>query len=164
MLSRRNRLTDRRELDLQASLARGLRLMHRSICPIRWISIAPVYPWRDIHDQYDCGVFHKRQTWAMQNTHWSYQTVPGGSFATGRRFEGNRRTQCMACTSVSANGTLFGMYYTSETMLNNTTLFQETEENIPGKMWVDMDNFRKMTGQFLASCHEFLLVVEQRTR
>jgi hypothetical protein len=153
LLARRQRLVDQRESDLRENLARGQRVMHRSICPIRWISIGPVYPWRNVHDQYDCAQFH--QHWPLpffSGGRETYQTIVGGSFSIVRRQIHGNPLIAVACSSVSANGNLFGMTYTEETLTQNETLFQLVGQEEPGKMWVDMRKFREMIGQFLTSC------------
>ena len=155
MLDRRKRLVDQRELDLRESLARAAKVMHPSICPIRWISIGPVYPWRQVHDQYDCRVFHERNRWALYRGHPTYQTLPGGSFSKLRAEREGGGMLCMGCSSVSANGTLFGIGYAQETLRENTTLFSRNEPEKPGNMWVDMDHYRKMIGAFLENAKSF---------
>ena len=155
LLARRQRLVDQRESELRENLARGQRVLHPSICPIRWISISPVYPWRNVHDQYDCSGFHQQQPLVLFPGLMTYQTIVGGSFAIIRhQQEGGARIP-VACSSVSANGTLFGMTYTEETLNDNRTIFKPGSKEQRGKMWVDMRKFREMTGQFLGSCQKF---------
>lgn len=155
LLNRRRRMVDQREAELQENLSRGSRVMHPSICPIRWISASPVYPWRNIHDQYDCKRFHQMQALGLFNGHPTYQTVPSGSFSIVRQQDRTGALIAVACSSVSANGTLFGMTYTEETIHQNDTLFGPHEAEKPGKMWVNMRNCREMIGVFLESCHQF---------
>jgi len=145
LLNRRRRLVDQRELELQENRARASRTMHPSICPIRWISISPVYPWRNIHDQYDCKGFHQQNLIGLFSGHWTYQTIPGGSFGIGRWQEKGRGPLCMACSSLSANGTLFAATYTDESFYDNKTLFSLTEPENSEKIWVNMRRFREMT-------------------
>ena len=155
LLNRRSRMVDQREAELQENLARGSRVLYPSICPLRWISVSPVYPWRNIHDQYDCKGFHQMQAFALFNGHPKYQTVPGGSFSILRSQVRTGAFIPVACSSVSANGTLFGMTYTEETIYPNDTLFGPHEAEKPGTMWVNMRNFREMIEAFLGSCHRF---------
>ncbi len=155
LLARRQRLVDQRESELRKNLARGQRVMHPSICPIRWISAGPVYPWRDVHDQYECKVFHEREHLMIQPGRLSYQTVVGGSFSIARQQVEGGSWVSVACSSVSANGTLFGMTYTQETLDNNQSLLRPGSQEQRGEMWVDMRHFREMTEQFLGSCQSF---------
>jgi Putative DNA-binding domain len=154
LLARRQRLVDQRESDLRENLARGQRVMHSSICPIRWISISPVYPWRNIHDQYDCKGFHQQNPLILFDGGPAYQTVVGGSFCLIRRQQEGGAWIPVACSSVSANGTLFGMTYTQETPYDNKTLFRPDGREERGKMWVNMRNFREMIEQFLDACQK----------
>jgi hypothetical protein len=155
LLARRQRLVDQRESDLRENLARGQRGMHSSICPIRWISISPVYPWRNVHDQYDCKGFHQQHPLILFAGSPTYQTIVGGSFSLIRRQQEGGAWIPVACSSVSANGTLFGMTYTQETLYDNKTLFRPDGPEERGEMWVNMRNFREMIGQFLGACQEF---------
>jgi hypothetical protein len=155
LLTRRQRLVDQRESDLRENLARGQRVMHPINCPIRWISISPVYPWRTVHDQYDCQAFHQQQSLALFSGHPTYQTFVGGSFSIVRQQKEGGASIPMACSSVSANGTLFGMTYTEETLTDNQMLSKLGGQERPGKIWVDMRSFRQMTEQFLGSCQKF---------
>ncbi len=155
LLNRRRRMVDRREDELQENLSRGSRVLHPSICPIRWISVSPVYPWRNIHDQYDCRRFHEMLPLRLFNGHSSYQTVPGGSFSIVRQQDHTGTVIPVACSSVSAIGTLFGMTYTEESKHQNDTLFGPHEAEKPGKIWVNMRNFREMIESFMGSCHQF---------
>ena len=158
MLVRRQRLIDQRESELRENLARGQRVMHPSICPIRWISISPVYPWHNVHDQYDCKGFHEQHPLVLFAGHLTYQTIVGGSFSIVRQQKVGGAWIPVACSSVSANGTLFGMTYTEETVHDNQTLFKPDGQEEGGKMWVNMRNFREMTEQFVGRCREFYLL------
>ena len=156
LLTRRQRLVDQRESELRENLARGQRVMHPSICPIRWISISPLYPWRNVHDQYDCRLFHQKHPLFLFSGNLTYQTIVGGSFSIIRQQKERRAGIPVACSSVSANGTLFGMTYTQETLYENQTLLKEGEqEPAEGEMWVNMRNFRDMAEQFLGRCQDF---------
>jgi hypothetical protein len=155
LLIRRRRMVDQRESELRENLARGHRVMHPSICPIRWITIGPVYPWRNVHDQYDCKGFHQQQPLMLFSGHPSYQTVPGGSFSIVRKQHVGGGWIPVACSSVSSNGALFGMSYTEETLSDNPTFFNADGKEPPGELWVNMRKFREMTGQFLETAKKF---------
>lgn len=161
LLNRRKRIVDQREAELQENLARGSRVLHPSLCPIRWISVSPVYPWRNIHDQYDCKGFHEMQGLGLFNGHPSHQTVPGGSFSIVRSHDPTGALVAVACSSVSANGTLFGMTYADETIYQNDTLLGPHEAKKPGTMWVNMRRFREMIGAFLGSSHQFYQLAKE---
>ncbi len=158
LLRRRNQLVDTREAELQANLNRAARHMHKSECPIRWMSVAPVYPWRELHDPYACVHFHRLQPFPNRiwdGAQWSFQNCVGGSFGSGRCPRQNSSPICVAVSSISSNGTFFGMGYAKEATCDNTTLLTPDEDRAQGKMWMNHQSIREMAADLLKGCHDF---------
>jgi hypothetical protein len=158
LLRRRNQLVDSREAELQANLDRAARHMHRSECPIRWMSVAPIYRWRELHDPYACVHFHTLQSFPnriWEGAHWSYQNCVGGSFGSGRVQRQNSSPVCVAVSSIASNGTFFGMGYAQEAIYDNNTLLTPGEDPAQGKMWMNHRNIREMAADLLKGCYDF---------
>ena len=158
LIARRQQLVEQRETELEANLARAERQMVKSNCPIRWMSVSPVYPWRDLHDPYACVSFHKHfppNLWS--GAQWRFQSFTGGSFAIGQVFQQGKTPICTCVSAVSANGTLFCMTYTAETMQDNNTLFNPNgaDYEMRAKMWVNLRGFREMADQVLRTSDSF---------
>lgn len=158
LLRRRSQLVESREAELQANLNRAARHMHRSECPIRWMSVAPVYPWKELHDPYTCAHFHQQQSFPLHiwnGARWSFQNCVGGSFGAARIDRQNSTPVCVAVSSVSSNGTIFCMGYAEEATVDNGTLLMPDENPVAANMWMNHRNIREMAAGLLEGCHHF---------
>ena len=158
LLRRRSRLVADRESELQANLDRAARHMHESECPLRWMCVAPVYPWREVHDPFTCAQFHQLQSFPLriwEGARWSYQNCVGGSFGSAYAERQESTPVCVAVSSISSNGTIFCMGYAQEATSNNTSLLMPDENPAKAKMWMDHRNIRDMAAALLEGCHNF---------
>ena len=84
--------------------------------PLRWASVIPVYPWRDLCAPKDC--FDALKFFNSANL-TARQRVPGGAFARIRRGIGmSTESGVSGCCSLSAKGHVFAMECTMETVSN----------------------------------------------
>lgn len=158
LLRRRNVLADAREAELQKNLYRAERHMHPSACPIKWMSISPVYPWREICEPAACRPFHELTPFAHRlcdHAHWRFQNCVGGSFGTGRVHQTGTAPVCVAVSSLSSNGTMFGIGYGLEAIHSNTTLLTTNEDLSKGNLWMNHRNIHDMAKSFMESCKQF---------
>ncbi|WP_254512305.1 AlbA family DNA-binding domain-containing protein [Anatilimnocola floriformis] len=157
LLKRRNRLQDAREAKLHENLTRANSQMHPSKCPIRWVSIAPVYPWQEVCDPQSCVTFHKQHFFPGRMTtgaHWGYQNCVGGSFATAREVRVDSVRICIAVSSVSSSGTVFGATYIRECRNDNETLLMPNEDLKKGWLGVSHQaNRDAISAVVAAACH-----------
>ena len=158
LFKRRDVMVDARESELKANLERAARAMHKSKCPMRWISVSPVFPWREVGDPITCVEFHKRQHFPMrlwETAHWNVHNAIRGSFATGRATRDVSAPICVGVSSISSNGAFFGIAYTGESTNDNATLLTTDEDTSKSKPWVNLRPIREMASAFLESCQEF---------
>jgi len=157
LLRRRDRFADDREAELQQNLQRAARHMHPSVCPIKWMSVSPVYPWREVCEPSVCRTFHEQTLIAdrlFKAAEWGIQNCVGGSFGTGRMERAGTAPICVGVSSLVSNGTLFGIGYERAASVNNPTLLTTSEDLSRGKLWMDLDNIRKMSESFMDVCHK----------
>ena len=157
LLRRRNVLTDARETELQQNLKRAERHMHPSACPIKWMSVSPVYPWRELCEPSACRPFHQLLPFPQHlwnGAQWSFQNCVGGSFGSGREQRKDTAPICVAVSSLLANGTMFGIGYGSEARGDNETLLTIEEDPAKAKMWMNHRNIRDMAASFMDGCKQ----------
>lgn len=164
LLRQRQKLIDGREANLGANIEKARRFLKNSVCPIRWVSIAPVFPWRAINDRDKCVSFfqldHVQQS-ICPNIHWSTQNAVDGAFAVGKTQVSQDPTPIqVAVASVQEHGTLFGMAYGLEALYDNDTLLKGVPDLPKGKRWMRLDGIESMSrgmleaaGRFYSKCH-----------
>lgn len=154
LLKRRGEFVDRRELILKENLARADRIMHKSLAPIRWISVSPICPWFDLTDRWGCSAFHSLfQAPLWNGLHWGDQTFANGSFSIGRFYSESGVPFVVAVSSVEPSGGLFCEAYASEAVSENRTLFTNDEKPEPRVM--NLAKIQEMARYFIESCCRF---------
>ena len=162
--------TRRNEFAVEAHLKRAERHMHPSACPIKWMSVSPVYPWRELCEPSACRPFHQLLPFPQHlwnGAQWSFQNCVGGSFGSGRAQRPSTATGhsdraqrqgtapiCVAVSSLLANGTMFGIGYGSEARGDNETLLTIEEDPAKAKMWMNHRNIRDMAASFMDGCKQ----------
>jgi Putative DNA-binding domain len=119
LLNRRRVIEEDRERQVQNAIQRARRHLAQSQLPMRWGSIIPFYPWRDL-----CTA---EQTWALDKTWhnrdlfnaratWEQpQRAPGGSFTLAILHDRppNKR-YVVGSTSMTSRGHIFSLVYPIE--------------------------------------------------
>ncbi|MGO9597819.1 MAG: helix-turn-helix domain-containing protein [Isosphaeraceae bacterium] len=83
--------------------------------PLRWASVIPVYPWRDLCDPKTC--YESLGLFGFELAPNSRQQVPGGAFAKKKKLAGiSTESAVVGCCSLSAKGHVFAMECTTETL------------------------------------------------
>ena len=83
--------------------------------PLRWASVVPVYPWRDLCTPRSC--YHSLNLFGFELAPNSWQKVPGGAFAKKKKLAGMTTESAeVGCCSLSAKGHVFAMECTTETL------------------------------------------------
>jgi Putative DNA-binding domain len=119
LLNRRQRLDSEREESLRKATDRSLSLLARSTMPLRWFSVTPFYPWRDLYTAEQCWTYHRNLLIeAMSETafYWGQcQRVPSGSMSLGRlRWSNDAPRYPAAYIGMSTKGHLFAVEYCNE--------------------------------------------------
>lgn len=79
LISRRRRIEDEREAIRSKAVARGRRLVSRTLKPIVWVSVIPLYPWRDLCKPSTCYNHFRFSNYPTQDV----QRIPdGGMFVS----------------------------------------------------------------------------------
>ncbi len=85
--------------------------------PLRWASVIPVYPWRDLCTPRLC--YDSLSLFDYETSPDSLQKVPGGAIAKKKKLAGISIESAVAgCCSLSAKGHVFAMECTMETLSN----------------------------------------------
>ena len=82
LLDRRDAIESKREVLLSRMLSKASRELERGLSPKGWVSVAPVYPWRDLCRPSDCYEFLKEiggNIGCYGNTACDVQRIPEGA-------------------------------------------------------------------------------------
>jgi hypothetical protein len=83
--------------------------------PLRWASVIPVYPWRDLCVPRSC--YDSLSLFGFGLAPNSLQKIPGGAFARTKKLAGmSTESAEVGCCSLSAKGHVFAMECTTETL------------------------------------------------
>lgn len=156
LLSRRLRLEEQRREFVDREIARAVRQLAESRLdmgkaagltqpitetpgprgvPLRWASVVPTYPWRDL-----CEAAHCMEVLDDFSSFQSAQRAPGGAFAV--RYEATRSRQVkVGCRSITAKGHIFGIECTTETLMYAQTARER--KDFPQDHLVDWQNTRQ---------------------
>jgi hypothetical protein len=112
LLNRRQRHEQDREGYIQAAIARGKRYLNAPRTALRWASIIPLFPWRQLCDPELCYTLHLRSLGTLGDY---AQRFPDGSFAL-KDVAGPSTME-----SITAHGHVFAMEYPGESQANAQT-------------------------------------------
>ena len=129
LLKRRDEAVNRRERELKTLKNRCLKRLEPNGFPIRWASVAPLFPWQDIINRDRCRQFHDIQPFGFPTgLNPYYQRAPGGSMAIGRGkwSAGDQHTSAIAASFISALGIGVSMSLTLESQ------FTDVSSTMPG--------------------------------
>jgi hypothetical protein len=117
LLTRRQRIEEQREQLIQEALGRSRRRMSDPLLlPVRWASVAPMFPWQDLCSRQVCLDAYNR--WIRlphsgREHDWVTQQVSGGMFSVGYdKIDGAE--QVTATRSLNGKGHVFALEYTLE--------------------------------------------------
>jgi hypothetical protein len=120
LLNRRQNIEEQREAFIVQAITRARRKLPDPLpWPVRWASVCPFFPWKDLCSPQQCWAFrdnpnpHVGQMWSRAAI-WQPQRVSGGWFAVAQEVS-QGRTQAVAVASVSARGHVFALAYAPET-------------------------------------------------
>jgi Putative DNA-binding domain len=116
--------------------------------PLRWASVIPVYPWRDLCAPKLC--YDSLSLFNSEISPDSWQKVPGGAFAKKKKLAGiSTESSVAGCCSLSAKGHVFAMECTMET-LSAVDMRRNTGGEPPATPSIRLD----LTAQFATQLFE----------
>jgi len=120
--------------------------------PLRWASVIPVYPWRELCAPKDC--FKALELFESERTH-SSQRVPGGAFARIRKGIGmTTESGVVGCISISGKGHIFAMECTMETVSYSDMRLEQKKPN-SGYPLLRLDNTKQFAVQVFQAASKF---------
>jgi hypothetical protein len=150
LLRRRERLEEQREGLVKAAILRGGRHLWAQGNPVRWASVIPLYPWRDLCTPQRCFELHAGWDFAARHP---VQRMPGGSFVQTLQQnleEGEVQRQIRRvgrCTSLEARGHVFAVEVCSE-VVGYRASAREYGEDVHAR-WVLMEETLGLLGHAL---------------
>ena len=118
LLDRRRQHERDREAYILEAIARGRRYLNAPGTALRWASVTPLFPWRQLCDPELCYTLHLRSLGTLGDY---AQRFPDGSFAL-KEIGGPT-----AIESMTAHGHVFAMEYPGENQANPLTKEHEVE-------------------------------------
>jgi len=114
LLIRRQKIEEQREANLASCFRRAELYFSysRGTFPTRWVSVTPLFPWRDLCAPQACRDFHSNWNYeaSSQRTHWQIQRAPGGSLVIGNTFTSDPASQpVVAFCDLSSKGHVFAI-------------------------------------------------------
>jgi hypothetical protein len=171
LLSRRRRLDEERERSIQQAIERtvnqlgGRRLHlvqppgivgpdeegeHWMKVPLRWVSVIPFYPWRDLCSLQECYVRHHAQEFLAVQV----QRVPGGSLALREAFLD--RAKPIGRSILTTKGHVFAIECAHEAQVdyeNSTGL--GANRRTPEDFWLRFEKTQTFVQQNLRAATQF---------
>jgi hypothetical protein len=95
LLERREKIEEHREAIRREAIARAERIMEEALRPLAWVSVIPVYPWRDLCSLNACFESQVRRCRAVRTPamYREPQRIPGGAVSrTIGRFRNFQKT------------------------------------------------------------------------